>query len=229
MKLDNTALIIPAFNEATRISAVIEPALASPLLSNIIVVNDGSSDNTAEVALTYPVECIRHSENLGKGEAMQSGVDAAKKLGATSLMFLDADLHGLLPKHIEGLASPVRSGEAIMTIGILERPLLHRYILRRWGALSGQRTLTVELWDQLEEWQRSGFRVEASLNATARHHNQHHMIERIELRHVTHTGKREKEPTLAKAAHAYAKIYGAAIGAYAQAEPTYSRLPFKQR
>lgn len=218
MALERTSLIIPAFNEASRIDSVIEPALATPSLADVIVVNDGSTDTTSEIASSYDITLINHDHNQGKGEALQSGVVLARELGATTLVFLDADLHGLSPEHIDALANPVRSGEAIMTIGILERSLLQRSILRKWGALSGQRALTLDLWDQLSVAERHGFGIEASLNASARHHNQHHQIERVELRHVTHTGKREKEPSLTKAASAYLKTYGAALGAYVRAE-----------
>lgn len=215
-----TALIIPAHNEAERIGCVLESALASTELDNIIVVNDGSTDVTSRAALDYGVIVIEHAVNQGKGEAMQSGVRCARGLGATTLLFLDADLHGLLPSHIDSLITPVKNGEAIMSIGILERSLVQRSILRRWGALSGQRAMTLDFWDQLSAVERKGFRVEASLNASARHHQQHDRISRIELRHVTHTGKREKEPSLAKAISAYCKTYGAAAYAYVRAELT---------
>ncbi len=222
MSYQRTSLIIPAYNEADRIGSVIEASLATTSLNDVIVINDGSTDTTSEVASGYDITVIDHSYNQGKGEALQSGVEFARKLGATTLVFLDADLHGLCTEHIDALANPVRSGEAIMTIGILERSLIQRSILRRWGAFSGQRALTFELWDQLSEAGRHGFGVEAALNATARQHKQHHLIERIEMRHVTHTGKREKESNIMRATSAYLKTYGAALGAYVRTELTKS-------
>ena len=218
MATNKVALIIPAYNEAERIGRVIEPAKEASVLGEIIVVDDGSYDQTSEVALSYSVPVVEHPINLGKGEAMQTGVTLARELGAKTLLFLDADLHGLRSDHIEMLVNPVRYHEAIMTIGILERSLIQRSVLRHWGALSGQRAMTLNFWDQLTAPERHGFRVEASLNASARHHGQHHSIRRLELRHVTHTGKREKEPTLAKATIAYGKTYGSAVFAYARKE-----------
>lgn len=213
-----TAVIIPAYNEALRIGAVIEPALATRSIQDVIVVDDGSIDGTREAAAGYDITLVGHPINRGKGESLHSGVQVAREIGATTLVFLDADLHGLRPEHIDALADPVRTQEAIMTIGILERSLLQKSILKRWGGLSGQRALTINLWEQLRPHERHGFGVEAALNASTRHHSQHHRIKRVELRHVTHTGKREKEPTLPKAGLAYLRTYGAALGAYVRAE-----------
>lgn len=218
MSLERVSLIIPAFNEGSRIADVIEPALDNQSIAEVIVVNDGSTDNTECVVSNYPVVVLNHDINLGKGEALHTGYSRAKELGATSLLFLDADLYGLRSSHIDDLLKPLLAGTAIMTIGILERSKAQRAILRKWGALSGQRALGVELWEQLCPRDRHGFNVEAALNATTRHHGQHHRIERVELRHVTHTGKREKQPTLLKAADAYLKTYGAAALTYLRSE-----------
>ncbi len=220
MSCESLALVIPAYNEATRIGAVIEPALCMSTIESIVVVDDGSSDSTADIADSYGVTILRHPSNLGKGEAMHTGYKHAKELGSTAMLFLDADLHGLSSEHIDKLISPVLSGEALMTIGILERTLLQRKILTKWGALSGQRAMAIGVWEKLKPLDRHGFNVEAALNSTARHQGWHSKIERVELRHLTHTGKREKEPTLTKATIAYAKTYGQALLTYCRLEVT---------
>ena len=218
MSFGKAALVIPAFNEASRIGEVIEPALQSSLVENIVVVDDGSLDATADIADSYGVMVLRHNSNLGKGEAMQTGYQCIKGVGSSALLFLDADLHGLQPGQIDSLVNPVLYGEAVMTIGILERTLLQRKILSRWGALSGQRALRFDLWESLRIADKHGFNVEAALNSTARHQGRHRQIERVELRGVTHTGKRVKEPTLSKAAVAYARTYGSALLTYGRLE-----------
>ncbi len=220
MSYEYVTLVIPAYNEATRINEVINPALSILSLENIVVVDDGSSDSTADIASSYGVTVLRHPTNLGKGEAMHTGYERAKELGSSVVLFLDADLHGLSSNHIDKLVSPVLSGEALMTIGILERTLLQRKILAKWGALSGQRAMTLEIWEKLKPSDRHGFNVEAALNSVARHQDWHSQIERVELRHLTHTGKREKEPTLRKAGLAYAKTYGSALLTYCRLEVT---------
>ena len=66
--------IIPAYNEEDALADVI--AKTSQYVDEVIIVNDGSSDRTAEVAIEAGAKLIRHSTNLGKGEALKSGFEA---------------------------------------------------------------------------------------------------------------------------------------------------------
>lgn len=217
---EHISLIIPAYNEAGRIGGVIEAAQGSPYLDDIIVVDDGSTDGTKNIADSYGVDVLVNPSNFGKGESMQIGFELAKDIGTTSLLFLDADLRGLKTEHIDALVAPIITNESSMTIGILDRTPFQKLILRHWGALSGQRAMRIEKWGSVPERFRTGFKAEAALNATARHDGWHRGIHRIELSGVTHVGKREKEPTLPKAFAAYARTYGAAALTYLEMELT---------
>lgn len=66
--------IIPAYNEEDALADVI--AKTSQYVDEVIIVNDGSSDKTAEVAIEAGAKLISHSTNLGKGEALKSGFEA---------------------------------------------------------------------------------------------------------------------------------------------------------
>lgn len=210
----SVSVIIPAYNEASRIAEVITAAEAADLAHEVIVVDDGSSDDTFDIADSLGAIALRHDRNSGKAEAMQSGYLIAKELGSTSMCFLDADLRGLKPAHVDLLIEPVEEFNASMTIGILDRTSLQKVVLKRWGALSGQRALPMGLWEQLPDELRTGFRVEAGLNILTRQLGIHHDIQRIVLDGVTHVGKREKEPTLVRATAAYLRTYGSAVRAY---------------
>ena len=70
----NIVAIIPAYNEEKALADVIEGTLK--YVDKVIIVNDGSVDNTAEVALSAGAELINHETNLGKGEALKSGFKA---------------------------------------------------------------------------------------------------------------------------------------------------------
>lgn len=81
--------VIPALNEATRIAAVIRGA--SQHVDDVIVVADGSTDDTAAVALAAGARVICHDENCGAGAATMTGLEAARRLGYDVAITLDAD------------------------------------------------------------------------------------------------------------------------------------------
>lgn len=140
------------------------------------------------------------------------GCKLCAKHGATALTFLDADLKGIVPDHINRLAEPVLSEESLMTIGYLgERKYFAKKILQRWGGFSGQRTVALDVWDELRPVDFRGWRIEGALNAICRNMGTGELIKRIELEGVRHIGKRQKEPTLVKAGHRYLETYGSAI------------------
>lgn len=100
-------VIIPAYNEAPRIGAVIREI--KKYTSKILVVDDGSSDKTSEVARRLGVKVLRHRLNLGKGAAMKTGVEAAFALEANAVIFIDADgQHD--PKHIPEFLKKLNQG-----------------------------------------------------------------------------------------------------------------------
>ena len=101
--------VIPAYNEATRIAEVVNQA--KPYVDSVIVVDDGSSDDTAAQARKAGAIGVEHVENCGPGAATMTGIQAARALGAQALITLDADgQHD--PKDIPSLLSPVQAGKA---------------------------------------------------------------------------------------------------------------------
>ena len=85
----NTYIIIPAFNESSGLALVLESLL--PLNFGIIVIDDGSTDDTGKIAGAFPVLLIRHELNLGQGAALETGMEAARKLNADFVIHFDAD------------------------------------------------------------------------------------------------------------------------------------------
>ncbi|PZG12417.1 glycosyltransferase family 2 protein [Nonomuraea aridisoli] len=117
----DTAVVIPAANEADRIAATVTAAAALPGVGLIVVVDDGSSDQTGRVARAAGARVVRHSRNRGKAAAMETGAEAVRLLdeGGVSrhLLFLDADL-GDTARAAAPLIEPVRAGTADMTIAM---------------------------------------------------------------------------------------------------------------
>ena len=85
----NNFVIVPAYNEGDQIREVIKEV--KKYSNKIIVVDDGSYDNTAKVAEEQKVVVLKHKVNLGKGAALRSGCDYALQLGADKLVVIDAD------------------------------------------------------------------------------------------------------------------------------------------
>lgn len=83
-------IVIAAHNEGAALKQVIE-SLLSNAYRNIVVVDDGSSDNTAEIALHSGAITIVHPINLGQGAALQTGIDFAVSRNASHIVTFDAD------------------------------------------------------------------------------------------------------------------------------------------
>lgn len=112
------AAVVPAYNEVQRVGAVVESLLASPRLSAVLVVDDGSNDATTAAALQAGAAVLRMPRNVGKGGAMLAGVRAVP--WADAVLFVDGDLTGFTPAHVETIVEPLQGGSADMAVGRLD-------------------------------------------------------------------------------------------------------------
>ncbi|MEV0149329.1 MULTISPECIES: glycosyltransferase [unclassified Nonomuraea] len=116
----DTAVIIPAKDEARRIGATVTASLALPGVDLVVVVDDGSSDQTGKAARAAGARVVRHSRNRGKAAAMETGAEAVRLLDGDTprhLLFLDADL-GETARAAAALITPIREGTAGMSIAV---------------------------------------------------------------------------------------------------------------
>jgi len=114
-ELHNLAIIIPAYNEAERVASTIA-GIKKYTDADILVVNDGSTDNTVNEAREVDAMVIELPFNLGYGAALQTGFKYALKKGYKFAVQMDADgQHD--PSAIQALIEPVYSGEVDVAVG----------------------------------------------------------------------------------------------------------------
>ena len=183
------SVIIPAYNEASRIGAVLAPVLASELVHEVIVVDDGSEDGTARVAREFPVAVLCLSENRGKAAALDEGVALAQH---DDILFLDADLVGLRTEHVDSMIKTYRDQKLDMVVGVFSggRATTNPFA-------SGQRMIRRDLWqlakDRVESSstvEEMSFGVEIALSRMAV--KEGWLKEKVKLDGVTHVLKEEK-------------------------------------
>jgi glycosyltransferase involved in cell wall biosynthesis len=138
------AAVIPAYHEEKHVGDVVRRTLQQ--LANVVVVDDGSSDATAEAARKAGADVIVHEQNLGKGESIKSGFRHWLEQGATYVVILDADGQHL-PEEIERFLTAAASGIGELLIGtrmndVREMPFVrrtvNRYMSRKISRACGQ-------------------------------------------------------------------------------------------
>lgn len=115
MKEQKIFVVIPAKDEAGRIAPVIQKCRELGY-EHIVVVDDGSQDNTREVASREGAKVVQHIINLGAGAATQTGIAYALQEGADLLVTLDAD-HQHFPEDIPRLIERLNNSHAEIVIG----------------------------------------------------------------------------------------------------------------
>lgn len=161
-KKRSVSAIVPAYNEASRVGAVLKVLKSHPRLAEVILVDDGSTDDTWRAGRAAGARVIRHARRLGKAQAMETGIAAAS---SEVLFFADADIRGLTHGIVDAIVEPVRAGETEMFIGMRNRTIYYtRMVLRFVPLLGGERALTRSLWYEIPPAFRRGFKIETALN-----------------------------------------------------------------
>ncbi len=155
--------IIPAYNEEKTIGDVLSVVTLCKAIDEVIVVSDGSTDDTVKKARQYDgVKVIELRENRGKGGAMKAGLEGTP---AEIILFLDADLMGLTGNHITALLEPILKGEAVMSLGLFEKGRVATDLAQKMAPyLTGQRALKRDLLDDISDLDLSRFGVEVALH-----------------------------------------------------------------
>jgi len=154
--------VIPAYNEASRIGQVLKVIASHPIIDEVVVVDDGSSDETEEVVNRFNVRYVKNTGNRGKGYSMDRGVSLAAN---EVVFFCDADVIGLSHEVVDEIIRPVANGEIGMFIGMRNRKWYRAHrIVSFVPLLGGERALTKTLWKKIPAYYKHCFRIESALN-----------------------------------------------------------------
>jgi len=183
--------VVAAFNEEGTIGDVLEALTSSRLIDEVVVVSDGSTDGTVEIARSFDVKTVALRENCGKGYAMKVGVDNSSH---DIIFFVDGDMLNVSDEHIEALVLPVLAGECDMNIGVRHRgPVLDFFHLKMQcgPVLSGIRVMKREVFETVPAQYQEAFKIEAALNCfcSRNGYRQRHTVIR-NLGHITKEVKR---------------------------------------
>lgn len=152
--------IIPAFNESKNLAKVL--AEVKPLVDAVVVVDDGSSDDTYNLAVAAGVTTLRHIINRGQGAALKTGTEYALSAGADIIVHFDADGQ-FLASQIQDVVAPIINREAEVVFGsrflqpdsgLKSMPAQKKYLIMPLARLFNKLFLKIELTDP-----QSGFRA----------------------------------------------------------------------
>jgi glycosyltransferase involved in cell wall biosynthesis len=155
--------VVPAYNEEKTIARIL--LLSEKYVDKVIVVDDGSSDITGEIAQRLGFETLRLEANKGKGSALRAGIEHAKKIMPFDILVtMDADLQHD-PDDIPKIIDPIVKGEADLVIGV--RPMDSRIMPR--DRIAGNKLLDVISNKQVDPHihdTQSGFRAYSAKSLT---------------------------------------------------------------
>jgi glycosyltransferase involved in cell wall biosynthesis len=153
--MTDVAAIIPAFNEARHICAVVRGV--APFVSTVVVVDDGSVDETAARARSAGAEVLIHERNRGKGAAVRTGLEHVLAGPFTHVLFLDGDLQHR-PEESQALIRGGAASGADLVVGARVFDRTDMPAGRYWANRLGSRALSSFVGVSLRDTQ-CGFRL----------------------------------------------------------------------
>ena len=170
------SFVIPAYNEERHIGKVLSELKKTGF--PVVVIDDGSSDRTVEIAKKYRAIILRHRINLGKGAAMKTGAQGAFDMGADAVIFMDSDGQhqvedlGNFVRALKSGTSDVVFGSRNLSMGVpLDRYLGNKMasvlVAQLFGIyvsdlICGFRAITKKAFGKLN-WESSGYGVETEM------------------------------------------------------------------
>lgn len=182
--------VIPARNEAETVADVVATCRRCEHIREVIVVDDGSADDTAELAAAAGAKVVRRSltptEEGSKAHAMEAGVAASD---AEWILFVDADLLGLEVRHLDAIVRPAMEGRAAMSMGMFDYGIWNELVLR-FPPTTGERILPRWVFEAIPPQKLDGYTIEIMINEVVTE-GRLPVVARV-MDGVTHRTKRDK-------------------------------------
>lgn len=167
MQEDSFGVVVCSYNEEQTIQEVLIAIIEAVGVGGVVVVDDGSSDQSAKLAERLGVTVLRNSKNLGKGRSMARGVSFWRNLGASAVLFCDSDLLGLRSEHILKLLWKYRSDDHYgQVVGNRDwvGPLYKLQEALNLDLISGERIVCMEALEQVPKDCWKGYNIEVAIN-----------------------------------------------------------------
>ena len=155
-------VVMPARDEAPSIAANVAAAAGCASVRSVLVVDDGSSDDTAARAEAAGATVLRLEGSAGsKARAMAAGVAATD---ADAILFVDADCTELTSAHLDAVCEPFLAGRVVMSIGAFDYGRRLNWLVLRCPPLSGERILPRWVFESIPPHHLQGYTIEVRLN-----------------------------------------------------------------
>ena len=202
--------VIPARNEEGTVAANVVAALGCRYVREVIVVDDGSTDATAERARTAGAKVLSREGSPGsKAHAMADGVAASD---AEAILFVDADCVGLTAAHLDDICRPYVDGRATLSLGAFDYGRLVNPVVLRLPPISGERIVPRWVFESIPPEHLSGYTIEVRINEVICERHLKTVVRT--MTGVTHRTKRQKcgwREGLRQTATMYKAIFGLPI------------------
>ena len=155
-------IVIPARNEEATVVGNVVAARGCRYVREVIVVDDGSEDATADLAREAGAKVIHRVAPEGsKAHAMADGVVVSD---APSILFVDADCTGLTSEHLDAMCVPYLEGRAALSIGTFDYGPFWNPIVLRFPPLSGERLIPRWVFESIPPGNLDGYTIEMRIN-----------------------------------------------------------------
>jgi glycosyltransferase involved in cell wall biosynthesis len=155
-------VVMPARDEEATVAGNVAAARACRYVREVIVVDDGSTDGTSDLAAAAGAKVLTLATSAGsKAHAMRAGVSTSD---ADAVLFVDADCTGLTGEHLDRICEPVLDGRAVLSVGAFDYGRFWNPMVLRWPPLSGERIVPRWVFDAIPVEKLKGYTIEVRIN-----------------------------------------------------------------